>query len=137
MGSSRWSGNANGGISGGLGAYIKGEFNLTAGNRISILVGQQADGVSHGNSNAGGGGGGGTFVVLELETPLLIAGGGGGTGATMVSLMKIRTDNQEIMVGSLVKIQIYRKMVKVGFLVMMELVAVDFLLMVLTHKLLG
>ena len=74
-------GTTNGGISGGLGAYIKGEFNLTAGNRISILVGQQADGVSHGNSNAGGGGGGGTFVVLELETPLLIAGGGGGTGA--------------------------------------------------------
>ena len=55
---------------------------------------------------------------------------------TVVSLMKIRTDNQEIMVVSLVKIQVYRKMVKVGFLVMMEPVAVDFLLMVLTHKLL-
>ena len=74
-------GTTNGGVLGGLGAYIKGEFNLTAGDRISILVGQQADGVSHGNSNAGGGGGGGTYVVLESETPLLIAGGGGGTGA--------------------------------------------------------
>lgn len=59
---------------GGSGAYQRGEFNLTAGTRLKMLVGQYP-GIS---SN---GGGGGTFVTLTNNTPLIIAGGGGGSGS--------------------------------------------------------
>ena len=83
-------GTSNGGVPGGLGARMKGEFYLSAGSKLYILIGQQADGISHHQTqNAGGGGGGGTFVVLESDDPLLVAGGGGGTGANtgVVQLM--------------------------------------------------
>jgi len=61
----------------GYGARIKGDFELTAGTVISILVGQKG---SVGSGEAGGGGGG-TFVWNPtLNDPLIIAGGGGGTG---------------------------------------------------------
>ena len=75
-------GTTNGGVSGGNGAYVYGEFTLQAGEELKILVGQKADGVSRGTSNAGGGGGGGSFIAYASDdTPLLVAGGGGGTGA--------------------------------------------------------
>ncbi|MCG8574025.1 MAG: T9SS type A sorting domain-containing protein [Flavobacteriales bacterium] len=68
---------AEGGDDGGLGARMYGEFFLTAGDEIQILVGQMggtADGL-HGS------GGGGSFVVATTgTTPLIIAGGGGGHG---------------------------------------------------------
>ena len=57
--------------SGGLGAEIGGDFNLTFGEVLQIAVG----GV--GGSGDGGGGGGGSFVVGPNDTPLVIAGGGG------------------------------------------------------------
>jgi hypothetical protein len=63
-----------GGIIGGFGADMKGDFTLTAGTVLSIVVGQLG-GVVPG---ANGGGGGGSFVV-NGTTPLLVAGGGGGT----------------------------------------------------------
>lgn len=65
----------------GLGAYISGNFNLTAGTVINIVVGQQ------GVSTPGRSGGGGSFVVKKTTTTpvindiLVIAGGGGGTAS--------------------------------------------------------
>jgi PKD repeat protein len=61
---------------GGKGARMKGDFAVTPGEVLKILVGQKG-----GDSNdncAGGGGGGGSFVTRSDNTPLLIAGGGGG-----------------------------------------------------------
>ena len=58
----------------GNGAVMMGEFTLTAGDQVTIVVGQQ--GLTGGQ---GGGGGGGTFVVLNQSTPLVVAGGGGGS----------------------------------------------------------
>ncbi|NBP30197.1 MAG: hypothetical protein EBV23_11605, partial [Flavobacteriia bacterium] len=56
----------------GRGAQIRGDFNLTAGQQLQILVGQQ------GGYYQSGSGGGGSFVVTSANVPLLIAGGGGG-----------------------------------------------------------
>lgn len=64
---------------GGKGARLSGEFVLTAGQEIDILVGQKG---SYAEDEGGGGGGGGTFVVLSGASDdsgvLVIAGGGGG-----------------------------------------------------------
>lgn len=79
-------GASGGGVSGGLGANITGEFSLMAGDTILIVAGQE--GFDPGDNSATGGGG--TFVVLtdpsspnamitgRRVTPLIIAGGGGG-----------------------------------------------------------
>ena len=58
---------------GGLGANMIGDFAVTPGEILTILVGQQ--GLSNGQD---AGGGGGTFVVDASNNPLIIAGGGGG-----------------------------------------------------------
>ena len=58
--------------SGGLGASMKGQFTVTPGQVLSILVGQA--GISNG-SDAGGGGG--SFVATGT-VPLVVGGGGGG-----------------------------------------------------------
>lgn len=63
----------------GKGAVMQGEFTLTAGTVLKILVGQQGGELTT-NNQKGGGGGGGTFVALANNTPLLVAGGGGGSG---------------------------------------------------------
>jgi hypothetical protein len=57
----------------GLGAVLRGTFNVTPGSELKILVGEQPSAVG------GNGGGGGSFVVDELNNPLIIAGGGGGS----------------------------------------------------------
>jgi hypothetical protein len=68
------------GRSGGRGARMQGEFMLTAGTQLKILVGQTpADRPGNGIDDAGAGGGG-TFVALSDDTPLVVAGGGGGAG---------------------------------------------------------
>lgn len=73
--------NTNGGTKlGGQGARLKGDFSLTAGQVLKILVGQMGENTSDGC--AGGGGGGGTFVTLSNNTPLIIAGGGGSASIT-------------------------------------------------------
>jgi len=59
-------------ISGGNGAQMVGTFNLTAGQQIKILVGQEG---------YYGGGGGGSFVATSANVPLIVAGGGGGGGS--------------------------------------------------------
>jgi hypothetical protein len=67
---------------GGNGATLQGDFSLTAGQQLKILVGQMGSNgdMSSGGSN-GGGGGGGTFVSLSGNTPLIVTGGGGGSTA--------------------------------------------------------
>jgi hypothetical protein len=68
--------------SGGLGAIISGEFILSQGEIIHILVGQQGTKTSIYSS-----GGGGTFVVRSPyntnQSILVIAGGGGGQSSTV------------------------------------------------------
>ena len=63
------------------GARIKGDFDLTAGDVIKIVVGQTGLAVTM-SSSSGGGGGGGTFVMKSTynndASVLVIAGGGGG-----------------------------------------------------------
>jgi hypothetical protein len=65
---------------GAYGAYMRGDFILTQGDTLKIIVGQMGlDSQDYGGNDDGGGGGGGTFVALSDNTPLIIAGGGGGT----------------------------------------------------------
>ncbi len=66
---------------GGRGAHIYGEFNLTAGTVIKVLVGQQAPpylsfpATTYDHQY---GGGGGSFVTDASNNPFVVAGGGGG-----------------------------------------------------------
>lgn len=68
-----------GGGIGGKGAYIQGDFSLTKGMIVKILVGQQPDTYTTNNSP----GGGGTFVTVSPHDTnsaiLVVAGGGGGS----------------------------------------------------------
>jgi len=70
------SGHTNGQVlqgGGGKGARMRGDFNLTIGDKIKILVGQMGRG-----GYAASGGGGGAFVATANNTALIVAGGGGG-----------------------------------------------------------
>jgi hypothetical protein len=71
---------------GGAGARVQGTFQLTAGTKLRILVGQM--GLT--GSTYGGGGGGGSFVMKETGSNVsdiyLIAGGGGGSGYSTSAL---------------------------------------------------
>ena len=68
----------------GRGARMVGTFNLSQGQIIQILVGQEG-GIRHNDLSSGGGGGGGggggTFVARKDNTSLIVAGGGGGLRA--------------------------------------------------------
>ncbi len=64
---------------GGRGARMRGDFALSGGDVLQVLVGQA--GVA---ADGNGGGGGGTFIVKSDGTPLIIAGGGGGTRAEAI-----------------------------------------------------
>jgi hypothetical protein len=68
-------GGGAGNFDGGLGAEIRGDFQLTAGAVLHIAVGGAG-----GSAGYSGGGGGGSFVVGPGSTPLVVAGGGGGAG---------------------------------------------------------
>lgn len=72
-----------GAMLGGLGAEVSGEFNLTAGEVLNIVVGGQGNNGAAWDPNTyscgAGGGGGGTFVYGSTEL-LEVAGGGGGGG---------------------------------------------------------
>ena len=66
---------------GGYGAKMKGDFDLTKGEVIKILVGQKGENTRATNQdNAAPGGGGGSFVWKSSGSTLLIAAGGGGGG---------------------------------------------------------
>jgi Secretion system C-terminal sorting domain/Ig-like domain CHU_C associated len=73
-----------GGDNGGLGANMQGDFMLTEGDTLKIVVGQEGAPVDA-LSTASSSGGGGSFVVLFDNTPLIIAGGGGGNQGTTVA----------------------------------------------------
>jgi hypothetical protein len=62
----------------GRGRDIETRTELTRGEVIQILVGQQGGMTDNSPQGAGGGG---TFVVRGTETPIIVAGGGGGRGA--------------------------------------------------------
>jgi len=69
-------GATGGGVAGGFygyGASIQGDFTLTQGEVLKVLVGQQGLAVS----GYGQGGGGGSFVTRSDNSALVIAGGGG------------------------------------------------------------
>ncbi|MEC7983579.1 MAG: hypothetical protein VX278_00365 [Myxococcota bacterium] len=69
------------GRAGGKGARMIGEFTLSEGDVINVLVGQMGGNSTNTSDtdNAAPGGGGGTYVWIEGEsTPLIVAGGGGG-----------------------------------------------------------
>lgn len=74
---------------GGVGAVIQGDFSLTKGEKINIVVGQTARPPAA-RAGRNGSGGGGTFVVkANVSTPstadiLVIAGGGGGCGTAFL-----------------------------------------------------
>lgn len=74
-----------GSSSGGNGAYAQGNFSLTQGQKLRILVGQQGALSSSPCGYSMSAGGGGTFVIKETGSAnsdiLLIAGGGGGVGS--------------------------------------------------------
>ena len=79
-------GAAGGGLVGGGGAYMSGDFDLTVGDVLVIVVGQQSgDRVTNGNNgdaDANCLGGGGSFVARANGDPLLVAGGGSGGYST-------------------------------------------------------
>lgn len=58
---------------GGKGARMRGDFDLTQGEKLKILIGQMGRG-----GGAASGGGGGTFVAKSDNTALIVSGGGGG-----------------------------------------------------------
>ena len=75
------------GFPGGKGAYASGEFDLTAGETINIIVGQRGEDTRAQVDNAAPGGGGGSFVyVTATDAFPLIAAGGGGSGARCTSV---------------------------------------------------
>lgn len=70
-------GNSNGG----LGARMKGDFSVSFGDTLFIVVGQQGNVNTCGGAGASGGGGGGSFVWKgsgNNKVLLQVAGGGGG-----------------------------------------------------------
>ena len=79
-------GGKSSGYGGGLGARLIGDFVLSEGDVIKILVGQKGNP----HINYGSGGGGGTFVIKSpynnTGSILVIAGGGGGQASALSSL---------------------------------------------------
>lgn len=73
IGASGGSVNVSCNAAGGLGADISGDYNLTAGQVLLVLVGQK--GMSN---NADAGGGGGSYVTSSASVAMVIGGGGGG-----------------------------------------------------------
>jgi hypothetical protein len=62
---------------GGYGSRMRGDFSLTQGQVLKLVVGQ------YGQPNCyDGGGGGGTFVATDGNSPLIVSGGGGGGSAS-------------------------------------------------------
>jgi len=68
-------------VVGGLGATMIGDFSVTPGQQLKIMVGGQGIAGINIYAQSGGTGGGGTFVTDMSNTPLIVAGGGGGAMA--------------------------------------------------------
>ena len=66
------------------GARMRGDFDLTEGEQIRIVIGQQGQQGGHSQGGQGGGGGGGTYVTRSPHNSngnILVVAGGGGSGA--------------------------------------------------------
>ena len=75
-------GGSIGGYAGGYGARIRGDFSLTAGDVLHIIVGQTGIG-----AGSGAGGGGGSFAIVSpynTNGSILVIGGGGGGAVSYV-----------------------------------------------------
>lgn len=71
------------GFPGGRGASIAGDFELTAGQTLFVIVGQMGEDTRAALDNAAPGGGGGSFVYFDAnDAEPLIAAGGGGSGSS-------------------------------------------------------
>lgn len=73
---------SGGDVNSAFGAKMQGDFSLTQGTKLYILVGQRG---AWGGGSASSPGGGGTFVVsgsISSPTPLIVAGGGAGNGSS-------------------------------------------------------
>jgi hypothetical protein len=67
---------------GGYGARMRGDFSLTQGDQLKMLVGQRGHETSHSQDGRSvSSGGGGSFVVRPNNSILVIAGGGGGSAS--------------------------------------------------------
>ncbi len=71
------SGSGDDGATGGLGAYMSGEFVVTPGQQFKVLVGEMGVADPDPGTNSAGGGGG-SYVTDMSDVPVIIAGGGGG-----------------------------------------------------------
>lgn len=69
----------------GYGARMIGNFSLTQGDTIKILVGQKGLNGTNGCGSGVGGGGGGSFVTTNLNAAYIVAGGGGGSSSRVIS----------------------------------------------------
>jgi hypothetical protein len=66
---------------GGKGARMRGEFTVTPGEVLQVIVGERGKDRGSNDANESGTGGGGSFVYRANGPDLLIAAGGGGAGA--------------------------------------------------------
>ena len=73
------------GAYGGRGANMAGDFTLTAGTVLKILVGQKGEMSANTSANAQYGGGGGSYVTNLANVPYVIAGGGGGSSQLLAT----------------------------------------------------
>jgi len=73
-------------VLGGNGSDMTGEFNLTAGQVVRILVGQA------GETDAVGGGGGASFVSI-LGVPQIVGGAGGGASSDQAGVSSVATQD--------------------------------------------
>jgi len=84
---------------GGYGTKVDMTINVTPGDTLTIVVGEQPQLQVAGTDGCGGSGGGGTFVALDTPnsevgdlTPLAVAGGGGGSyDASGTGTITVRT----------------------------------------------
>jgi hypothetical protein len=72
-------GNSGSSSAGGKGAYVSGEFSVSPGETLTLIVG--GTGVDGINNLEGGGGGGGSYAIRDIGYAPLIIGAGGGGGS--------------------------------------------------------
>jgi hypothetical protein len=82
---------AQGGASGGLGANMYGEFTVTPGQVLNVIVGQEGQLQIGGNFQNSAGGGGGSFVY-DASNVLFIAAAGGGGKCPYTSAVPLHAD---------------------------------------------
>jgi len=83
---------AQGGSNGGLGAQIIGDVAVSAGDVLTIVVGEEGLLQVGGNVQNSAGGGGGTFVYNASSNTLLMAAGGGGGRCPWTSAVPLHAD---------------------------------------------